>query len=102
MNIPLDKQAHALTGSNVSTVVGFTTLLFWLTHFGTLDLSGTLLAMFLGTVAGSGLNRAKEEWDKHHPATNTYDMGDFYAGTIGAVIGSLVVGAVAFVVRIFY
>lgn len=79
MNIPLDKQAHALGGTVITLTVSMVLLPF-------LGLWPTLMAAM---VANMMIGALKEWYDYHHPLVHTCDIYDWLATTLGGLVGCL-------------
>lgn len=71
MNIPLDKQGHFLGGYALG-------LTFGLLHPGA------------GIASAAAAGWVKEQYDKRHPETHTYDKWDMWATIAGGACGEAV------------
>lgn len=88
MKLPaLDKQAHFLGGW--ATCLTFA--VFW---------PSAVWMLLVGLLAAITTGYGKEQYDKRHPETHTYDMGDFYYTSAGGVVGFLI-GVVAYLVGMY-
>lgn len=78
-----DKKLHLLAGLIISLVVGAGFILR--TDF---DIIGCAIA---GTLVAVAIGYAKEcFYDAAHPDTHTVDVNDFYATTLGGVVGAII------------
>lgn len=81
-NIPLDKQAHFLSGA---------VLVFMLTHIGGHFANVNKVAIW-ALVFSIAVGAWKEWWwDARHPTENTVDFYDFLATSLGGLFAFLVI-----------
>jgi hypothetical protein len=74
MNIPIDKQAHALGGA---VIVLLSIVAGW--------------PLWLGLLICPGVALAKEVYDRVHPHAHTADVWDFLATCLGGLVSALFV-----------
>ncbi|MDD3938097.1 hypothetical protein [Rhodoferax sp.] len=71
--MPLDKQAHALSGAVIALALGF------------------VFTAWVGLAAVIAAGAIKEWYDKLHPATHCSDVFDFLATAAGGLAGCIFV-----------
>jgi len=71
--IPLDKQAHALGGAVIALALGY------------------VFPAYVGIAVAVIAGYLKEKYDAMHPDTHTVDKWDFYATSLGGLIGGIFV-----------
>ena len=80
--IPLDKQAHFLTGYAIAITLG-------------------IISPMLGVVIAAIIGWLKEEYDKRRPDKHTADIFDFYFTVFGGITGTVIVVIMTWISKSF-